>query len=180
MVYMNWSFGILAGGKSSRFGEEKALYSWKGKPLIQHVLDQIDLPAYISANDPEYDRFGTRVPDLWNQPCPLIGILSLLKMIPTERLFVCGCDMPLISQPLVDYLHTFEGDLILPVSSDGEQPLHAIYSKNAIPAIEQALQSGSRSATAFAHQVNTVRVPIKETEWKNPFLNINCLEDFPS
>ncbi len=177
---MNWSFGILAGGKSTRFGEDKALYSWKGKPLLQHVLDQIDLPAYISANDPKYDRFGTRVPDLWNQPCPLIGILSLLKAVPTERLFVSGCDMPFISRPLVDHLLTFEGDLILPVSSEGEQPLHAIYSQKAIPAMEHFLNSGSRSPTAFAPQVNTVRVPIDESEWKNPFLNINHLKDFPS
>ena len=81
---MNWSFGILAGGKSTRFGEEKGLYSWKGKPLIQHVLDQIPLPAYIAANDSRYDRFGTRIPDIADQPCPLVGILSLLKEIQTE------------------------------------------------------------------------------------------------
>ena len=167
-------------GMIVKFDVKKGDEIWKGKPLLQHVLDQIDLPAYISANDPKYDRFGTRVPDLWNQPCPLIGILSLLKSIPTERLFVCGCDMPFISRPLVDYLLTFEGDLILPVSSDGEQPLHSIYSKKAIPAIEKSLRSGSRAVTSFAHQVQTVRVPINESEWKNPFLNINRLEDFPS
>ena len=38
---MEWSAGILAGGRSIRFGREKALVPWRGKPLLRHVLDRI-------------------------------------------------------------------------------------------------------------------------------------------
>ncbi len=177
---MDWCAGILAGGKSTRFGKEKALVPWKGKPLLQHVVDRLEPPVYISANDPKYDAFGIRIPDSRKEACPLTGIYSLLQVIPTERLFACACDMPFVSRPLVDHLLSFDGDLILPVSPDGDQPLHAVYSRACIPAIEKSLNEGRRAATSFSEEVRTVRVPVSPGEWGNPFLNINTPEDLPA
>jgi molybdopterin-guanine dinucleotide biosynthesis protein A len=177
---MEWSAGILAGGRSIRFGREKALVPWRGKPLLRHVLDRIGRPAYISANDPKYDEFGTRVPDVRGEACPLTGIYSLLLAVPEDRLFICGCDMPFVSLPLVEHLLTFEGDFILPVSPDGDQPLHAIYTRACLAPIRDCLDAGRLSVPSFSGAVKTVRVPVDPGEWDDPFLNVNLPEDLPS
>ncbi len=158
-------------------GSDKALLELDGKPLIRHVLDRLGRPALISASEPRYAPFGRVVPDVLPLRCPLAGIHALLRACPTERLFVCACDMPFVSLPLVERLLEHDGDYILPISPDGEEPLHAIYTRSCIPAIERRLTEGRLKTTDFEDLVRTARVPIDPKHWqvdgRSPFTNVN-------
>lgn len=162
-------------------GAEKAFLVIAGKPLLRHVLDRLGQPALISANDDRYLAFGQVVRDLFPAHGPLAGIHALLLASATDRLFVCGCDMPFISLPLITHLMEKEGDFILPIAPDGEQPLHAVYSRSCLPAIERRLREGRLKTTDFQDLIRTVRVPVDPADWRvegrSPFLNVNTPED---
>lgn len=158
--------GILAGGRSTRMGRDKA----------ELFLDRVR--ARFAGRDLLIS--GPRdIPDLLPVQVPLAGIHALLHH--ADRVFVCACDMPFVSVALADHLASFDGDLILPVSPDGEEPLHAVYAKACIPAIERRVREGNLRTTGFADLVKTVRVPVDPREWlvdgRSPFLNINRPED---
>src|SRR6185436_6064223 len=91
--------GILAGGASSRMGQNKALLPFRGKPLLQQQIDLLS-PLFdellLGANDPApYSQFKIRVvPDLLTERCALTGIHALLQAASRPRVFALGCDMP--------------------------------------------------------------------------------------
>lgn len=178
---VNLAFGILAGGRSSRMGRDKALLDFGGVPLVRRILDRLGGSALISANDERLATFGTVVRDVLPERCPLAGIHALLRASPAERMFICACDMPHVSRALADHLHSFEGDFVLPVSPEGDEPLHAVYSKSCLPAIERRAGEGRWKVTDFADLVRTTRIPIDPRDWlvdgRSPFSNVNSPAD---
>ena len=58
--------------------------------------------------------------------------------------FVCGCDAPFLNPTLIRYLvEQAEGyDLVVPRTAQGLHPLHAVYAKSALPAMEAQLRQG--------------------------------------
>ena len=181
---MSISAGILAGGASSRMGAEKALLDFRGKPLIQHQLD-ILRPLFdevlIGSNDPApFEPFGARVvPDLLDEPCSLAGVHALILQAGTPYVFVVACDLPFLNPKLIQVLlKPREGvDVVLPVTPRGPEPLHAVYSRACLPAIEAAGRRDVWKMTGFLKDVRVARVPIREADWmvdgRSPFLNAN-------
>lgn len=166
---MPWAAGILAGGRSTRMGRDKA------KLFLDRVRARFAGRRVLVSGPND-------LPDLLDAKVPLAGIHALLHH--ADRIFVCACDMPFVSVKLADHLDTFEGDLILPVTAEGEEPLHAIYGKACIPAIERRVREGNLRTTSIADLVRTVRVPVDPKDWlvegKSPFFNINRPEDLAS
>lgn len=77
---------ILAGGRSSRFGQDKGLYPWRGKPLAEHARDILmpNVPNLaISTNNQEaYAYLGLPlIPDLVPGCGPLGGMYSALRYV---------------------------------------------------------------------------------------------------
>ncbi|MBI2899560.1 MAG: molybdenum cofactor guanylyltransferase [Planctomycetes bacterium] len=177
-----WTAGILAGGFSARMGRDKALMELAGRPLIRHVLDRLGRPALISANDDRLAAFGPIVRDVLPARCPVAGVHALLHAAPTDRVFVCGCDMPFVSLPLVEHLLGIDADFVLPVTPDGEEPLHAVYSKACLVPIERRLREMRLRTTDFQDLVRTERVPIDPRDWlvdgRSPFVNVNTPGEF--
>lgn len=137
---------ILAGGKSSRFGSNKALALHQGDALIQgiaHRLAGLFPETLLIANTPEeYGFLGwPMAKDLYPGCGPLAGIHAALRTVSQPRIFVCGCDMPLVNPDLIRFLCKLEGDpdIVLPWLDEGPEPLYAIYSKKALPIIEEQL-----------------------------------------
>ena len=102
---------ILAGGKSSRFGSNKALAIVDGKPLIQHVADLISslfAECLLVTNTPaEYEFLSLPMThDRYRDSGPLAGIHAALLKIRTPRAFVVACDMPNLSQELINIFAT--------------------------------------------------------------------------
>lgn len=183
------SAGILAGGRSSRMGSNKALLPFQGRPLIQRqidVLQPLSDDLMIGANDPRpYSGFGLRVvPDLLPEPCALTGIHALLAGARHPFVFVVACDLPFLNSGLIRHLiGQAEGaDAVLPLGARGPEPLFALYSKTCLPAIERAAAAGLWKATGFLKGLRVCEVPIREEEWRidghSPIFNANTPEDW--
>lgn len=180
--------GILAGGASSRMGANKALLDLRGKPILARQLDVLG-PIFerviLGSNDPSpYAAYGVEVvPDVLAERCALTGIHAFLAASRTEHVFVAACDLPFLNADLIEYLlGRREGqDVVVPRTSRGPEPLHAVYSRACIPAIEACARQGRWKATAFHRSVRLLEVPVREEDWtvegRSPFLNVNTPDD---
>jgi molybdopterin-guanine dinucleotide biosynthesis protein A len=183
--------GILAGGASSRMGQNKALMPFRGKPLIRHQIDLLS-PLFkeviIGANDPEtYASFGVRVvPDLLKERCSLTGIHALLNAAIRPRVFAVACDMPFLSPALIEKMLEIsdEPDVVVPESDRGLEPLHALYGPWCVGAIEECAQRGAWKVTDFYATVRVHRMRVQDAEWlvdgRSPFLNANTPDEWGS
>lgn len=148
---------VLAGGQSTRFGEpttNKAIATLGGQPLLERVADTVatatNHPPIVAvrteAQRAEYAEilaehdiiFTFDSPDYEG---PLAGVVGALETIDTPWVFICGCDMPLLSADAVGWLLTqLEADIdgTWPVvfavrHSDGTaDPLHALYRQSTL------------------------------------------------
>ncbi len=163
------TLAILAGGKSDRMGRDKALLPFLGRPLIQHILDQLAPIAdeiLISANAPaDYAFLNLPVHvDLQAGAGPLGGLYTALKAAKNPLVAAVACDMPFASRTLLEYeldlIVKTEADVVIPATARGLEPLHAIYLReNCLPAIEAALQEKSFKLTDWLAKVHTRLVP---------------------
>lgn len=180
---------ILAGGESRRMGSDKSLLPIQGARFIDHVYTRIAAlfdEVIIVTNSPElYGEIDCRkVPDIYYAQGALAGVHSGLAHARKEHIFVVGCDMPFISAEVVQKIcsHADEGDLVIPHSSSGHEPLHALYSKSCLPAMEQVLDAGQKRIMQFFDQVKLVELSAAEIARLDPqgqsFQNINTPEDY--
>jgi molybdopterin-guanine dinucleotide biosynthesis protein A len=179
---------ILAGGKSIRMGQDKAFIEVDGIPIILRifaVLDRLFDEMIIVTNEKEpYEKLGIPVySDLVSGQGALGGLYTGLICSSFSYSFCVACDMPFLSQPLIRYLvgRIDQYDAVVPHTSDGLQPLHAIYSKNCLEPIRRALGLG---ITKIVDVYPLIRLGIvDEKEFlavdpeKKSFTNVNTPED---
>jgi molybdopterin-guanine dinucleotide biosynthesis protein A len=179
---------IIAGGKSGRFGSDKSIYVYEGKPLINHVLDVIK-PVFddvtLIANDREKFSFlGLDViPDIIPGLGPIGGIYTALEKIDASRVFIFPCDMPFLNTEFVRYMSHIPDvyDVIVPKAGEFFQPLHAIYSRNSLAKIKKQIDEEDYKMSTIFEGLN-IRV-VGEDEigfYEDPFMmfkNINFKAD---
>jgi molybdopterin-guanine dinucleotide biosynthesis protein A len=87
---------------------------------------------------------------------PLRALYTALRVAPTEHVFVCAATMPFVDEPVIRYLASFaEGtDAVVPRDPHGLQPMHAIYSRQLIPALERRLSAGFRKVEDFIETID--------------------------
>ncbi len=179
---------ILAGGKSSRMGENKAFIECSGKALIEILIDKLSTlfkDLIIVANKPHlYQKYAVVArPDLLKDRGPLGGIYTGLHYSKTKYAFVAACDMPYLNENLVKFIsqRIDDHDVVMPEFKGHLEPLCAIYSTNCIGPIEEQLSAGNLKITDFLQYVK-VRIIAEEDIIKfDPeglsFVNINTPED---
>ena len=171
---------ILAGGKSSRMGEDKGLKLLHNKPMIRYVIEAL-IPRFprikISAANPEYNVFGYEViADIIPEKGPIGGIYTALKNSSFNDVFITGCDMPYISGSSLDYLLQQKNKSATVAVCDGRiQPLFGIYGKNLIPVLEAKIERNQLGMTAFLREINATLIDVNS---EAGFLNINTPDDF--
>lgn len=179
---------ILAGGKSSRFGRNKALALYRDQPIIVRVatvLGEIFRETLLVTNSPtEYAFLGWPMTgDLVSEAGPLAGIQAALSRIKADRAFIVACDMPRLDPLVIRGLCQYPGDwdVVLPRSANGPEPLHAVYHRRILPTVNTALAQGQGRLGRLLEQLQTRAVPVDalglapETELS--FTNINYLQD---
>jgi len=180
---------ILAGGKSSRMGSNKAFLKLKGKTFIErqiNLLREMFDEIFISANTPsEYEYLNLPVfKDIYPDKGPLCGIYTSLINSSSLYTFMLACDMPFVEIGLIKYLKGFtrEYDVVVPKSERGLEPLHAFYSKNCIDPIKKELDSNNlRIISFFSHvKVNVVELDNLTTSdsFKNSIKNLNTRDEY--
>jgi FdhD protein len=180
---------ILSGGPSTRMGCDKALLPYRGGRFLEAIhrklAELFDEVIVVGVAPEQYDFMPCRlVPDLFPGMGALAGIHSALFHASTDRVFVVGCDMPHIKGDLIRYLCGFpdEADAVVPEGENGPEPLHAMYRKSALPAVEEALREGRKGLCSFHDKVRVRRVGRDTVETIDPglsaFRNINTPEDY--
>lgn len=151
---------ILAGGKSRRMGRDKAFLTVGRDAMIERAaeeLKKIFKEVLISGGDAETgERLGLKVvPDLIRGWGPLSGIHASLLAARSRKCLVVPCDMPFISAELAKIMVELSDsyDVTVPQHGDYLQPLFAVYDKNCIPAVEEALNNGRHKVVDFYPRV---------------------------
>ncbi len=140
---------LLAGGKSSRMGEDKGLMSFKGKAMISHALNlvqEINDNIIIITNNNEYKKFGYPVyEDIYKEKGPMGGIYTGLTHSRQKTNIVLSCDSPFIEKELLLFLvensHGF--DITVPVKEERSHQLIGVYSKTCLHVFKSQIESGN-------------------------------------
>lgn len=179
---------ILAGGKSSRMGFNKAFIDIGGKPIIHRtvrLLKELFDEIIIVANNPaEYEELNVPVvADMIKGAGSLGGIYTGLFHSVSEYNFVAACDMPFLDREAISRAIKLcePWDATVPFIMGRYHPLHAIYSKKCIKHIEKMIKSQNLRITNLFQHVKTKR--LEEKEWLSgeqillSVDNINTKED---
>ena len=180
---------ILAGGSSRRMKSDKSLLPLHGARFIDHVyrvMNDLFEEVLIVSNSPElYAAIDCRkVPDIYCAKGVLAGIHAGLVHARSDRIFVVGCDMPFINPQVVRAICTgdWPEDVVIPVLQGGHEPLHALYGRNCITAIEEQLQAGRKRIISFFPWVNVRELGAEHWQESDPeglsFRNINTPEEY--
>jgi molybdopterin-guanine dinucleotide biosynthesis protein A len=158
---------ILAGGKSSRMGRNKALLPVGGVPCVQRIAEALrgvcgDI--LIVSDDPTPYAFLSLpvIPDRFPGSGPLAGIHSALSVVATEKALILACDLPHVSAEFLRRLCAMSAgeDALVPLSADGRlQPLCAIYRTTCVATLEEDLKRGRRSVLSYLEGRNVRTVP---------------------
>jgi molybdopterin-guanine dinucleotide biosynthesis protein A len=180
---------ILAGGKNSRMGINKAFLEIDGTRLIDNILavyQKIFSEIIIVTNDPlSYTEFSETliVTDIYKEKGALGGIYTGLFYATYDYSFVAACDMPFLNEDFIIYLTGQAGkhDIIVPELPEGFQPLHAIYSRNCLSHIKKLLIADKLKIAGFYKEVRLLSIPEEKIKPFNKdgrlFLNVNTPED---
>ena len=158
---------VLAGGRSTRMGEDKAWLDWHGQPLLAHtcalLAGCVEGPVVVVRSGPDQSLPPLPVDvvvvdDPLPDQGPLIGVAAGLAAAGREAqdAFVCATDLPLLHPAFVRCLVAALGDpggdpvdVALPVVGGRWHPLAAVYRTGVAADAREAVLSGRRQVRAF-------------------------------
>lgn len=138
---------ILAGGKSSRMGEDKGLLLFRGKPLVLHLIEE--MKEYVDhiiilTNQLEDYAFLQEKDVSLKEDCikgkgPLGGIYTGLL---EEDGFFISCDLPFFRGEMIPLMEDAIGENwgCFPFEDSFFEPLCGIYRQKMLPIIEQRIE----------------------------------------
>jgi molybdenum cofactor guanylyltransferase len=179
---------VLAGGKSSRMGEDKAALSLNGTTLLEHALAAIRPvcePVFIIGARDRYGEFGPGYEDIVPGCGPLGGVHAALTHSETELNLIIAVDTPFLTPELLRYLAERAADasymIVAPRIAGYVQPLCAVYSRKFLPIAAAALEAGKYKLAALFPQESTLVITEPELEkfafTPDMFENLNTPED---
>lgn len=179
-------------------GEDKALKTFLGRPLIQRVIERLSPVAdeiIVTTNRPEDYRFLDLrlVPDLKPGRGALGGLYTAIASASHSMVAIVACDMPFANASLLRaasrILVEEEADVVIPRiatgagKSEGYEPLHALYRRETcLPAIVSAIDADQWKVIAWFPQVKVRVLTPEEIKEHDPaglaFWNVNTPEEF--
>lgn len=183
---MKLSTGILAGGKSSRMGQNKALLQFNNRRFIDRIAEELSgfSETLISAAAKgDYEDLGLPVvydehPDIG----PIEGIYQILRHASEEYVFICAADMPFIKKELVYYMAEFlssDYDCFCLMDEEHVHPLCAIYSRKTLDVIEELIAKGEYRLIGILNSVRTKYIRLEYTCFdKRVVKNINTKAEY--
>jgi molybdenum cofactor guanylyltransferase len=188
---------ILAGGRSTRMGTNKALLAHPGNSqmtFVEYLVSTLTplcsetILVARDAHDAENYTFpGVQViTDKVPGGGPLMGLYSGLSVTRAQRALLVAVDMPYIQPRLISFLlaQPLNDMLIVPFVNNAPQVLLALYPRSILPLIEQCIEQGYRGPR-FLLDVAPVQY-IDETQLRlfdadlRSFVNVNTPEDWQS
>jgi molybdopterin-guanine dinucleotide biosynthesis protein A len=184
---------VLAGGKSTRMGEAKAMLRFGPETMLQRVVRLLGTTVApivaVAARDQELPPLPADVivaRDEREARGPLEGLRSGLKALPesVDAAYVTSCDVPLLVPAFVEHMLGLLGDHDIAVMEiDGfTHPLSAVYRRSVLPQVEALLAHDRLRPVFLFDAVRTRRVSPDEMRAADPDLrtlrNLNTREDY--
>jgi molybdopterin-guanine dinucleotide biosynthesis protein A len=183
---------VLAGGRSTRMGAEKALLALAGRPLIGHVVDRLRpqvAELFINANGEaaRFAAFSCAVvadPPKAGLAGPLVGIDAALAYAGRRGfalLATVPCDAPFAPLDLVARLADAMAASGAPVAvargAHGLEPMFALWSERARGEIAAEMARGEASPRGVMARVEAIAVDFAANRGEDPFANLNNPDD---
>lgn len=173
---------VIAGGRSSRMGSNKALLPIGDHPVIENLvrnLEQITDRLIIVSNDESPYRYLGKeiVPDCYRQAGPLAGIHAGLSASGSSWNLITACDMPFLNTAALrrlrieaEAIRTREQDssgselteALIPRTSDGVLPLLAMYKRSVLPSLDAALRENQLRLIPWTQSLRAAYIPASE------------------
>lgn len=179
---------VLAGGRSSRIGQDKATIKLGNLTLMERVVSilsqLVEEVVVVGGDSAGSASLGLRaVDDIFPGGGVLGGLYTGLRVAKHSRILAVGCDMPFLNPELLRYmLQEVKGyDVVIPRIGEYVEALHAIYSKACLPPIGRKLEEGNLRLVSFFPEVRVRHIEAEEIERFDPkhlsFFNINTPAD---
>lgn len=176
---------ILAGGKSSRMGRDKARLELGGVSLFDKMAATLRsvVPRVIIAGDrpdlagPDLSYFPDRYPG-----SALGGLYTGLAEAGTSFVFVSPCDLPF---PKADVIRTLLDqrsgyDVVVPRTRGGLEPVFAVYGRNCLGPMQEMLERNHYRIYDFYPRMRTLELDMSDfpADWERSLWNVNTLDDY--
>lgn len=174
---------VLAGGRSSRMGRDKASLSFAGQPLVVRaltILREAGLTASIAGpgpqggmhTGPQFARFAPVIEDAESGLGPLAGICAALSSTSAGYAVFVPVDLPLLPASLVGFLLHHAGvtgrAVTVPVVNGSARSFPVVLKRTVLPVLQEELAARrlgcfaalQAAATALGEPVSTVAVEL--------------------
>lgn len=155
---------ILAGGKSTRMGQDKALVELDGETLLARTLRKARAVAdrvCIVGSREKFELFGPVIEDVYAERGPLGGIHAALQATMSELNLVLAVDMPFLPETALKYLleqaRGCDATVVVPRVGGFNQTLCAVYRLEFAALAAEALAAGNNKIDPLYAQTS-VRV----------------------
>ncbi len=183
------TISILAGGKSTRMGADKAFVEFQGRTLVAGSLElarSVSADVRIVGSRDKFAPFAPVVEDVFRECGPLGGIHAALRTSQADINLILAVDMPFLSRAFLAYLieqarGAPDAIVVVPRCDGGSQPLCAIYRREFAAAAENALRAGQNKIDLLFEMVHTRVLAQNEMEsagfTSDMFRNLNTPEE---
>ncbi len=183
---------ILAGGQSRRMGESKAAMMFGDEPLLARVAHRLSSgvdevlvigPQSLAPLAPHTRIVEDALPAIG----PLGGLYTALTATRSARIFLVACDMPFVCPGLVQAMLALavtraDADVVTLNANARVQPLHAVYSRRCLPAVERALKAKNHSLHALLARLAVAAIDLETVRREDPdglsAFNVNTPDDW--
>ncbi len=178
---------ILAGGKSSRMGQNKALLKLNNKRVIEYIYDLLKLftnKIIISANSNDYDFLDAQIVyDEYKNIGPVSGLYSALKKSDTDINIIVSCDSVFLNKGLIDYMliNSNDYDIVIAKHEKTIEPMIGIYKKKVLNIFEKEIINKNYKPPSIIHKTKYKELEINSSlDFYNEYLfyNINNKTQF--
>ena len=183
---------ILAGGKSSRFGEDKSITKLGDKTLLDHTINKIEKEfneILVISNNKEFNFKNNKIhvveDCIEGQLGPLVGILTAMKWVIINKknykwIASFPCDTPFFDIKLISELKIKVKEtskkLIFLNSNKKRHNIFGLWSMDLIEILEKDIKNSFRKVELWADKIGYENININEEKF-DKFLNINTKKD---
>ena len=180
---------VLAGGKSSRMGQDKALLKLNGRTLLERALELakgVSREVCVVGSREKFAAFAPVIEDVFQDQGPLAGIHAALKSSSTDLNLVLAVDLPSLEPSFLHYLivqaRATTALVIVPRAGGAWQTLCAVYRRGFAEYAERSLREGKNKIDPLFARVQTTVIEESELMQQgfspNIFHNLNTPEAF--
>ena len=185
---------ILAGGKSTRMGRDKALLKIDDSPLLTHICSEVgNVLNLVCVVTPWIDKYREIVPESVRlieenivipdaeSNCPLIGFYQGLQKIDAEWILLLACDLPNVNSEAIQQWCQYLPEVadkeiaLLPYSEKGYEPLCGFYRRSCLPLLKNYIDRGGKSFQKWLSQHPVRELPISD---RSILFNCNTWNDW--